>query len=107
MFQYTTDYKDSFKVDSLTATRSDDHIIFTINYESSKNGGYSFFDPPSGTTIMKINETGVQPGTNTSELTLTLDEFNQVLSCASINMKFKFSDTSSFINFKTAQLQSL
>lgn len=105
--EYTTDFKDGFNVNSLTAKRTDDNIVFTVSYESTNDGAYSFFDPPNGNAIMKINESGIKAGVNTTELSLTFDEFNSVLASDSISMIFKINNSNSFINFKTAQLQSL
>ncbi|WP_373484468.1 Ig-like domain-containing protein [Acetobacterium sp.] len=104
---YTSDFKNGFKVNSLTAKRTDNSIVFTVNYESTNDGAYSFFDPPNGNTIMKINESGIKAGANTAELSLTVDEFNSVLASDSISMLFNINNSISFINFKTAQLQSL
>lgn len=105
--EYTSDFKDGFKVNSLIAERSGEYIVFTINYESSGDGGFSFYNPPSGNTIMKIDNIGIKAGTNSSELDLTLDEFAKVLSADTISMQFKCNGISSYINFKTEQLQSL
>ncbi|URN83916.1 Ig-like domain-containing protein [Acetobacterium wieringae] len=105
--EYTSDFKDGFKVNSLTAERSGDYIVFTVNYESLDDGGFAFFDSPSGATIMKIDNSGIKSGTNTSELDLTSDEFAKVLSVDTISMNFKCNGISSYISFKTEQLQSL
>lgn len=98
-----------FKVNDLTAKRSGDDVIFTLNYESTREGGYSFFNPPNGDAIMKYDFSGIKIGTNSVEIKLTLLEFKQVISKDGISMKFWVdSDASaSWIYFKTAQLSSL
>lgn len=105
---YTSDFKAGFKVNSLTATCSNDTIIFTVNYESSKNGGFSLFDPPNGNTISKTNVSGIKIGSNSDTLELSLAEFKQALTCDNLTISF-WSDNASigWLNFKTAQLQSL
>ncbi|MDD3305899.1 MAG: leucine-rich repeat protein [Acetobacterium sp.] len=108
---YTPNCQNDFIVNSLTAKRSGANIIFTLDYESSREGAYSFFNPPNGDTIMKYAYNGINIGTNTLELTFTLSEFKQILANDSITMKFYVHANSSvapsWIFFKTAQLSSL
>jgi uncharacterized protein YjdB len=98
-----------FKVNDLTAKRSGNDVIFALNYESTRAGGYSFFNPPNGSSIMKYDFSGIKTGKNTLELKLTLDEFKKSLTNENITMKFWVnSDASaSWIYFNTDQLSSL
>ena len=96
-----------FKVNSFKAERIGDNIEFTLNYESSTDCDYSFFNPPDGDKIMKIVNGGIKKGTNTSKFSLNVDEFNKVLLVNSISMRFGFTDNSNFISFDPSQLKSL
>ncbi len=96
-----------FKVNSLKAEKVGDKVEFTLNYESSRNCDSSFFNPPDGDVIMKVEMGGIKKGTNTAKFSINMGEFRKVLSVDSITMKFGFDDKSNLINFNTSQLRPL
>lgn len=106
--KFSTNYSGGgFKVDSFKAERNGDNIEFTLNYESSRNCDYSFFNPPNGDKIMKIVNGGIIQGNNTTKFSISMDEFNKILSVDSMTMIFGFDDKQNFISFNTSQLKSL
>lgn len=107
--EFTTRYLGDFKVNNLTATRSGSSVVVTFSYESSRDGGYSFFNPPNGNAIMKYDFSGIKKGADTIEINLTLSEFKQVLASNEITMKFWVpgNPSASWIFFKPVQLSSL
>lgn len=98
-------YDDSFKVNSFKAERIDDTIEFTLEHESSRDCYYSFFNPPDGDIIMKIEKGGIKRGNNVAKFQLDMDEFNKILDLNGITMRFGFDDKGSFIWFDPQQFQ--
>lgn len=98
-------YDDSFKVNLFKAERIDDIIEFTLEYESSRDCDYSFFNPPDGDIIMKIEKAGIKRGNNVTKFQLDMDEFNKILDLNGISMRFGFDDKGSFIWFDPQQLK--
>lgn len=96
-----------FKVKSFKASRIGDSVRFTLDYESSRDCDYSFFNPPDGDILMKVIRDGIRKGVNKSKITLTMDEFNKILSAESITLMFRFDNKSNWINFDPSQLRSL
>jgi hypothetical protein len=105
--EFSSDYQDGFQVNSLTAKRMGDKVVFTLNYASNRVCDYCFFNPPNGDVIKKIVNDGIKTGTNTTELTLNLYDLKRIMANDSITMRFGFDDQPSWIFFKTAQLASL
>ncbi len=100
-------YDDGFKVNSFKAERIDDIIEFTLEYESSRDCDYSFFNPPDGDIIMKRMMGGIKRGNNVTKFQLDMNEFDQILDLNGISMRFGFDDKGSFIWFNPQQLKSL
>jgi hypothetical protein len=96
-----------FKVNSFKAEKVGEKVEFTLNYESSRNFDFSFFNPPNGDVIMKLGIVSIKKGANTAKFSINMNEFRKVLSVDSITMGFEFDDKPNWINFKTPQLRSL
>lgn len=106
--KFDTDYSGGgFKVDSFKAERSGNNIKFTLNYESSRNCDYSFFNPPNGDKIMKRFMGGIKQGNNTAEFNINMEGFIKVLSADFMAMRFGFDDKPNWINFNTSQLKPI
>lgn len=100
-------FKGNFKVNSFKAERILDCIEFTLEYESTRNCDYSFFDPPSGDIIMKIEEKGIKAGKNTCKFKIGIDDFDKISNLENMTMKFGFDNQASYIFFNPQQLKSL
>jgi hypothetical protein len=96
-----------FKVNSFKAEKVGEKVEFTLNYESSKNCDFSFFNPPNGDVIMKLEMGSIKKGANTAKFSINMDEFRKVLSVDSIAMKIGFDDKPNWIDFNTSQLRPL
>ncbi|MBU3190292.1 hypothetical protein K9O30_01820 [Clostridium bowmanii] len=96
-----------FKVNYFKAERVGNTIEFTLDYESSGDCDYSFFNPPNGDKIMKILNSGIKKGTNSTKFNISMEEFSKVLSVDYIGMRFGFDDNFNFIDFNTSQLKPL
>lgn len=106
--KFNSDYSGGgFKVNFLKAERINNNIEFTLDYESSRDCDYSFFNPPNGDKLMKIVKGGIKKENNISKLVISMDELNKVLSVDSITMKFGFDDKSNWISFNSSQLKPL
>ena len=108
MYKFNSDsLNNDFIVKSLTAKKVGDKVVLTLEYESTGNFDYSFFDPPNGDILMKRVFDGIKPGNNSIQISLNTDEFNRLLSSDSITMRIGFNDNPFWINFETNQLKSL
>lgn len=106
--KFTPDYSaGGFKVTSYNAKRIGDNIEFALNYESSRDCDYSFFNPPNGTELMKIITGGIRKGTGTTKFTIGLKELKDILSVDNMSMRFGFDDKPNWISLGTSQLQPL
>ena len=106
--QFTSNYYDNgFKVNNFSARRSGDLVHFTLNYESNRDCGYSFFNPPDGNVLMKSYYNGIKQDQNTTEFDLTQAEFKKILSVNSITLRIGFDEKASWIFFNTDQLKAL
>ncbi len=97
-----------FKVNSLKAKIAGNKVIFTMDYYSPKNYDCSFFNPPSGDTIMKIGYNQIKSGNNTLEFSLSSDELKKIVGLNEITMRFGFNNNdTNFISFNPSQLKPL
>ncbi|WKY44854.1 leucine-rich repeat protein [Eubacteriaceae bacterium ES2] len=107
--EFTSNLQNGIQISYLNASRNEDKIVFTFEYYSPQNYDYSFFNPPSGSSIIKRIYDGIQAGTHTTTLELSLYDFKNVMANESITMRFDFNDDAprTWINFNTTQLSGL